>query len=338
MPVLVLPSMFRKNNYLLLCCATATVMFGGLKHAWYGLSPPNSQQEATSSATNNYYRFSLPGRLAEAVHIATELARSDSYLQLVCPNTTQGIGTRRAAHGPHLMGTVCEAWANREWTEMLWHLMDRNMVGLEWSSGSGTLWTLRRGVTLYTVEHCKPWLDQIKTKIAGNFPHLMKRWFPVHIDTSKGCRQSFPDDWAVLEETFGEYARYPRVILQQKHNVAPDGFDVINIDGRFRDGCLLESLRPSLLKQQYGILLLDNAERPFYRKPQLIPSHWLVVSFSNAADESALWMSCPTPQDALCQRARQEIVIMMQNIPQQFVGSRYKAHMARAKADGVPGA
>jgi len=98
------------------------------------------------------YHQSLPGRLAEAVFIATELKRSNSYLQLICPSE-QGIGGRPADHNPPVIGTTCEAWANREWMEMLWHVADRTMKAVEWSSGSGTLWTLRRGLTLHTIEH-----------------------------------------------------------------------------------------------------------------------------------------------------------------------------------------
>ena len=98
------------------------------------------------------YHHSLPGRLAEAVFVATELRRSDSYFQLICPSN-QEIGMRPPDHIPPAIGTTCEAWANREWMEVVWQVVDRNMMALEWSSGSGSLWTLRRGLTLHTVEH-----------------------------------------------------------------------------------------------------------------------------------------------------------------------------------------
>ena len=34
-----------------------------------------------------------------------------------------------------------------------------------------------------------------------------------------------------------------------------------------------------LVKQDYGMVLLDNAERKYFLKPAKIPAHWLVVSF-----------------------------------------------------------
>ena len=48
------------------------------------------------------YPRTLPGRLAEAVFIATELKRSDSYLQLMCPDN-QAIGGRPPNHLQNLM-------------------------------------------------------------------------------------------------------------------------------------------------------------------------------------------------------------------------------------------
>lgn len=104
-----------------------------------------------ATAVTDYHQ-SLPGRLAEAVFVATELRRSNSYLQLMCPDN-QAIGGRPSDHTPPAIGTTCEAWANREWMEVVWQVVDRNMMALEWSSGSGSLWTLRRGLTLHTVEH-----------------------------------------------------------------------------------------------------------------------------------------------------------------------------------------
>ena len=107
---------------------------------------------STRRDTTTDYHQSLPGRLAEAVFIATELKRTNSYLQLICPRD-QALGGRPSDHTPALIGTTCEAWANREWMEVLWHVVDRNMMAVEWSSGSGSLWILRRGLTLHTIEH-----------------------------------------------------------------------------------------------------------------------------------------------------------------------------------------
>ena len=124
---------------------------------------------------------------------------------------------------------------------------------------------------------------------------------------------------------------------QNLSDATPTGhWDFMSVDGRFRDGCMLEAL--NLVKPEYGMIMLDNSERVHYRKPSEFPSHWLVTSFQSSVSETTLWMACPTVTDANCLRARQEIAAMMNNLPKGTVGSRYTAHMARAKLDGVPGA
>ena len=134
---------------LLLLVTVLWQQFAVLGPSWASLG---FRPEAVVGTPVTDYPRTLPGRLAEAVFIATELKRSDSYLQLMCPDN-QAIGGRPPNHLPPVIGTTCEAWANREWMEVVWHVVDRNMIALEWSSGSGSLWTLRRGLTLYTVEH-----------------------------------------------------------------------------------------------------------------------------------------------------------------------------------------
>jgi hypothetical protein len=99
------------------------------------------QPAVSSSVTAAPYnpRTALPNRLAEAVFVATQLRRTNSYTQLICPKEQQ-LGERPADHIPTYIGTPCEAWQNRELMEVLWNFFDSTMVGVEWSSGSGTDW------------------------------------------------------------------------------------------------------------------------------------------------------------------------------------------------------
>ena len=122
------------------------------------------------------------------------------------------------------------------------------------------------------------WLNDVKKHVDTNFPHLKDRWFPHHVLTSLGCGHGdSTDEWEVKDRILGEYARFPR---KQLSHATPSGYwDVINIDGRFRDGCMLEAL--DLVKPEYGMIMLDNSERTFYSKSSEIPSHWLVVSFQS---------------------------------------------------------
>ena len=299
-------------------------------------------EEKRKSESESAQQWTLPDRLAEAVLIATSLKSTGSYMQLVCP-PTHHLGDRPGDHTPNLVGSPCEAWQKRELAEVLWHVVDSDMVGLEWSSGSGTSWLLRRGMTMHSVEHCEPWLTDISAKLK-NIGINASRWFPHHVARSdgNGCSQELENHWPTMEKIFGEYARYPREHLLSQY--APDGFDLVEVDGRFRDGCLVQAAslhnasEPMLLKPTYGMLLLDNSERAIYTKASQLPSHWLVVSFANNIGETTLWMSCPTKEDAACTRARRKIAQLMATVPNQSVGHWYKEHMARSKRDGVPGA
>ena len=193
-------------------------------------------------------------------------------------------------------------------------------------------------ITVFIVNSSDEWLKDVEKHVQTKFSHLKDRWFPHFASTSHGCRQDLsrdpPDNWEEMDRIFGDYARFPR---QQLSDATPTGhWDLMSVDGRFRDGCMLEAL--NLVKPEYGMIMLDNSERVHYRKPSEFPSHWLVTSFQSSVSETTLWMACPTVTDANCSRARQEIAAMMNNLPKGTVGSRYTAHMARAKLDGVPGA
>ena len=204
---------------------------------------------------------------------------------------------------------------------------------------------MRRGLTLHSVEHCGQWLDEIQKQISI-IPSSKDKWFPHHVPRQDGlvCTQNLTNDWASMDRIFGRYARFPREHLLDQSARPLVGFGFVSVDGRFRDGCLAEAAslihtdQRMLLKKDYGVLLLDNAERQVYKMPDKLPSHWLVVSFDNAEYETALWMSCPAKDDVHCTRARNRIVEYMAALPIDVVGGRYKAHMARAKRDGVPGA
>ena len=88
------------------------------------------------------------------------------------------------------------------------------------------------------------------------------------------------------------------------------------VDGRRRDECLDEVLhrQPGMLSPRYGVLVLDNSDRPYTAD---VPAHWLCVSLRAFArthgrqvmivDETTLWMRCPSVDDANCATARRDI-------------------------------
>mmetsp|Transcript_27152 Transcript_27152/g.74873 ORF Transcript_27152/g.74873 Transcript_27152/m.74873 type:complete len:391 (+) Transcript_27152:189-1361(+) len=336
---------------------------------------------------NNNNDASLPPyRFAEAVTATVRSISDRSYTITDC-SSEDGIGVRPANHLERFMGNTCEPWINRQTLMVLDRFLSSRdgtrLWGLEWSSGSGTAWLLRKGLALHSVEHCHAWLMEIQDKLrfqqqpeeqptTTTTRRQPQQWYPHHVARSdgKGCDQREPSDPEEVERIFGNYTTFPRNYLWNNNNNDNEdknarrllrqqgGFDFVSVDGRARDPCLLEATttttRPSnssssnsnnhqnhkmLLRPDYGLLLLDNAERVQYRVPNSsgIPSHWLAVSFVNPIDETVLWMSCPTVQDAACTAARRQVVGQMALVPRHLVGRRYTEHLQRARSDGVPG-
>ena len=70
-----------------------------------------------------------------------------------------------------------------------------------------------------------------------------------------------------------------------------------------------------MLNTNYGLFLLDNADRSNYDITP-VPMHWLTVSFKVGDElETALFMACPTEEDKFCTRAKLEIHEQMCRIP-----------------------
>mmetsp|Transcript_2997 Transcript_2997/g.4058 ORF Transcript_2997/g.4058 Transcript_2997/m.4058 type:complete len:88 (+) Transcript_2997:3-266(+) len=64
------------------------------------------------------------------------------------------------------------------------------------------------------------------------------------------------------------------------------------IDGRNRTACLNFVLRHGLLREQDGILVLDNSERARYAKGMNeVPKHWHRYDFATPVDTTTIWIS-----------------------------------------------
>lgn len=88
-------------------------------------------------------------------------------------------------------------------------------------------------------------------------------------------------------EVFAEYAS-AKVLDKATHD---GSFDFISIDGRGRVACFPRALQ--LLKPVGGILVLDNAERSYYRAGiDQVPRHWLRKDFKTDITATIVWVSC----------------------------------------------
>ena len=116
---------------------------------------------------------------------------------------------------------------------------------LEFGMGSSTLWFAKRTKSLVSVEHNTQWFDDI-----GNMLRDDPSCNPVDLIFHK-------------QPYYG--------ICEQFDN---ETFDLVLVDGRNRRGCIKNSIRT--LKRG-GILMLDNAERPYYQKALALLKNWKAV-------------------------------------------------------------
>ena len=124
---------------------------------------------------------------------------------------------------------------------------------LEFGSGASTVWFVRRTKNLISIEHDTSWHRLVKETIDKGFNYgaklilLPKPYYHV--------TNLFPDEY----------------------------FDLILVDGRNRKGCILHSVRT--LKKG-GILMLDNSERPYYKKAIDLLKGWEEFSFKQNRPDS----------------------------------------------------
>jgi predicted O-methyltransferase YrrM len=113
---------------------------------------------------------------------------------------------------------------------------------LEFGAGSSTIWFSRKTKNLVSVEHNPDWFARINQILllsdASSEVDLRLIPRPYY----KICEE-FPDDF----------------------------FDLVLVDGRNRNGCILHATR---LIKSGGVLMLDNAERHYYKKGLALLKDW----------------------------------------------------------------
>lgn len=265
-------------------------------------------------------------RLALAVVSVAELLKTSSYTELHCPQD-QWIGKRLKTDTPNAIGNLCEPWTVRGAAMVLDHYLDPSMHGLEWSAGSSSMWALRRLKSLTSVEHDQLWAATLQKHLERTMPQLKSKWTlaPVPcIDAATGT----PGGGACAAtkgQGEGEGANYSTYIATPRVKFSDRfPFDYVLVDGRRRSECLAEVMlhtSPGMLNEAYGLLALDNSERPYVAN---VPSHWPCASFRAAGQthETVLWMRCPTRHDADCATARRQINQTMATLPSHLVGGR----------------
>ncbi|GMI46090.1 hypothetical protein TrCOL_g10412, partial [Triparma columacea] len=158
-------------------------------------------------------------------------------------------------HTPPMMGSACECWIVREVQDVLNHVFDSSMVAMEWSTGSGSGWFLRRVKALYTVEDNEGWMEAAASVVRSKYPWNAIKWTYITHAIPGQINSHTP------ERVNSDYVKALEKEIMPKYNKP---FDFISVDGRERVACLKEAMKPGMLKTEYGIFMLDNSEREYY--------------------------------------------------------------------------
>jgi predicted O-methyltransferase YrrM len=127
---------------------------------------------------------------------------------------------------------------------------------LEFGAGSSTIWFAQRTKHLVSIEHSEHWFNCVKNALANNgTPATLVLHNLPYYDV---CNQ--------FEDNF---------------------FDLILVDGRNRSGCIKNAIR--ILKTK-GVLMVDNAERPYYQKALNLLGSWKSFSHEQKSPDTCGFM------------------------------------------------
>lgn len=144
----------------------------------------------------------------------------------------------------------------------------------EWGSGGSTLFWLKKGAYVVSVEHNRQWYEKMKLIIKDMNrvdykliePEIVCDMSPDLFDPSD------PNSYLSSTSNKQDYYKYVSYIDQFENNC----FDIILIDGRARPSCIKHAVNKI---KTGGILILDNSDRDHYLSKT---SHYLKNFQKNA--------------------------------------------------------
>lgn len=155
-------------------------------------------------------------------------------------------------------------WITFEAIDYLNEIIKSDMKVFEFGSGGSTKFFTKRVAEVTSVEHDQRWYEKIKQEL-GEAPNL-------NLILVEG-KQFLPNYEQIVydeEDDNLDYWDYSRIIL----NFKDDYFDLILIDGKARNACIMNSLNK--LKPG-GILILDNSHRISYQDSLINLKGWLLL-------------------------------------------------------------
>jgi hypothetical protein len=166
----------------------------------------------------------------------------------------------------------------------------------EFGGGGSTLFFLKNGANVYTVEHDSKWFEILKNIIAEK---KYTKWNGFFIEAEKGLITDNPDkanplhfwteDSNYLDCNFKSYATKIAEFID-------DYFDVVLVDGRSRVSCIHQSIAKI---KKGGLLVLDNSDRDYYTsnikqiindKFQLVLTNYAPSPYSKDFTHTTIWV------------------------------------------------
>lgn len=128
----------------------------------------------------------------------------------------------------------------------------------EWGSGGSTLFWLKKGAYVVSVEHDPQWYEKMKL-ILTKTENVDYKLIEPEIRKIESNLIDPSDPEAYLSSNSKEHSFYKYAsIIDQFEN---DYFDVILVDGRARPSCIMHAVKKI---KPGGLLILDNSDRDYY--------------------------------------------------------------------------
>lgn len=241
-------------------------------------SVPVGGPKAKAQEVINRFHYAV-----EYVNALKDIGSNEMYPMTNCPQEfALGYRTTPGQKIPSFAGNTCEPWIARYAVVFLDKLLDRDMRGLEWSTGSGTMWFLVRLQSLISIEHHKSWIRKVSQQMERVIPKKYFQQWELHVIEAKNFKDK------KLEEDYDNFKAYADAAFLPHKPV----FDFVSVDGRARIHCMKRAL--PLVKPEGGIFMLDNSDRAAYDSGyQTVPKHWLKFEDSvNTGERTTVWVTC----------------------------------------------
>ena len=172
-------------------------------------------------------------------------------------------------------------WMTPASIEILDRLLTKDMNGLEYGSGTSTLFFGERLGALTSVEHDEKWHQIVAQQLEqANLNHVNYYLIvPDQLETNLQieARNRQPFD--------GENENY-LTYYELTNTFNSDSFDIIIIDGRARVECAKRCV--DKLKSG-GIMVLDNSERTRYQPAQELFQDWELINTTTGLTDTSIW-------------------------------------------------